>query len=484
MSIFESELPTKRLSFFNSLNDKINLAVNIGSVFLALESKWFSCQSLLNWLVDAPLSTHTKIAYKALCLNYPVNLQYLDDTYHFLSKRPEYLLIALTLESDIEVGELPDQNTPDCNNPIIAHGFDILSQNGISIEDKRILRLILTGDGPKNYVGSNLDLCCKARIFPHLNISGHKYNISLVNTDWTKKFRYNEKLASLILHRIVELQRTAPIYYAEVAYAAYYKVARKLNKDKLLISLSKDELIMFDTFFNNIVDKRILSYNNLAYKIAILGNDIAGYILGFPIQDVIPNDDQIHYALKRLTDLGPQSYAEYIKSYVKLTYTTTLPFADVNKDVIYSNETDVIMDAIDIYTPFDIVSCQIGQHMYRFTRPEFNDLVKNKKNPWTGEFLYPSNLSTIQSRVSAAKELGLPQPCPLIELLTKAENDTLFEDKQQEENVDLPSNIRRIFNILTTYGTYETEFSGDESNMMSLSEAEADDDIEIHSDAY
>jgi hypothetical protein len=410
-----------------SEKDKIRESVDFGSPFLALETRFFTEKSLLHWLATVDITEKRQIAYKAVCMKIHPNHQYLDDSYHFLTKKPKYLSIAIGCGLDMEILESSNSDSNIVLNPLIAHLFGALDSIVKYSEIIKFSKLILAGEGTQVYIRSKLTTCFRARNLPYIrNLSPHDHNVVLVDADWTDNFRYNEKLPKLILHRVAALQEHAPIYYAGVAYKAYHKIAVKLNKDKLLIQLTRDELITFDTFFPNVINKKILGYTDLAYKIALLGNDIAGYVLGFPIQNMIPNEIQIHEAIEVLTADGIDKYSERIKEYVTLTYTPMLPFAQKNS-VLYSNDTDVFMENINNYVPFDIVSYQIGPHMYRFTRVEFNNIIEKKKNPWTNDWIPPTVLSTIKARVDSAKELGLPRVGTHKEILQRVEDGTLFE---------------------------------------------------------
>lgn len=418
-------------TFLPTDDEKIRQSVEVGSVFLALESNFFTAEALQQWLTTVPMTERTQIAYKALCTKILPNVQYLPDSLHFLTKKPEYTSIAVGYGFSTD---LPDTKGVDRthSNPILAHICDALIMINSDSNFRKLSALILSGHGTHQYVYSKLVTCYRARNFPHLRgVSPHEINVALVAADWTAKFRYNENLAKLILKRVADLQREAPIYYAGIAYGAYHKVAVKLNKDKLLTQLSRDELITFNTFFPNIIDTKILGYSDLAYKIALLGNDVAGYVLGFPIQNMIPNDDQIHEAIAILSKEGADAYAERIKQYVKSTYTPVAPFP--MGSVSYSNDKDVMMEEIDNYVPFDIVSYQVGPHMYRFTRVEFDKLVESKKNPWTNDWFPPTVLSTIISRSEAAKELGLPPGRPCREMIDRVEAGTLFTPDEEPQ---------------------------------------------------
>jgi hypothetical protein len=422
--VAEGVASSEKRGILPSVTDKIRESVNFGSVFLALDKNFFTIEALLEWLTTVPLTEETQIAYKAVCLKIPPIAQYLSDSWHFLVKKPEYTSLAVNYDFNPEASDQKDAKT---NNPIVAHLCEALMRLNGDADLRRLSALILTGDGNAKFIRSKLATCYKARSFPHLrHTTGHELNVALVQADWTTKFRYNEQLPGLIIQHVAKLQEQAPVYYAEVAFQAYNKVAVKLNKDKLLTRLTRDELITFNTFFPRIVDTRILDYSPLAYKIALLGNDVAGYVLGFPIQSMIPGENQIHQAVTFLTEQGADKYAEFIRGYVAKTYVPVLPFP-IEAPPIFPNETDVIFENIDNYVPFDIIACQIGPHVHRFSRGEVDKLLETKKNHWNKEWLPPTVLSTLQARQKAAKELGLPPARPLCELLDRVEAGTLFE---------------------------------------------------------
>ena len=423
--------------FLPSIDTKISQAVNHGSVFLALQKNFFTHEKLLSWLVTEDVTPLTKIAYKAVCEKINPNNQYLDDDYHFLKKKPDYAPIAIGYGLNVNLIDMKNSSE---DIPIILSITDVMDKYNKNSEDRKFCSLLLKGDGDKQYLKSKLILCYKSRVFPHLNITANEINEALVSSDWFDKFRYNDKLAKFIIERILNLQ-ILPIYYAEVVCKSYRDVIVKLNKDKLFTQLTQKELSIIDSFFPGIIDRRILKYDELSYKISVLSNDIAGYVLGFPIQNMIPNDEQIHIAINYLSSYGMDKYAKFIRDYVESTYLPTSPFHS-NKH-IYSNDEDVMLEDPNDYVPFDIVSYRSGDHIFRFTRPEFPQLSKSKKNPWTNEWLPPTILSTIISRSQASKELGLPPSRPLIDMLNCIKSDTLFHSND-DPPINSPS--RNIFN--------------------------------------
>ena len=100
--------------------------------------------------------------------------------------------------------------------------------------------------------------------------------------------------------------------------------------------------------------------DKLCVKLLSLNNYIAGYLLGFPIHVVTPDDNQIRDAILHLRNIGSEEYVKHIASYVERTYLPSLPFPlDCN-----------YITAIDSgeYVPFDIVGYRSGKSIYRFIR--------------------------------------------------------------------------------------------------------------------
>lgn len=439
------ETCSQRRSFLPSETEKIWQSVMVGSVFLALESNFFTPEALLKWLSTADYNERTQIAYKAVCVKINPNDQYLEDTFHFLTKKPQYASIAFGCGLNDLIADQRVENSIDYN-PIIAHIQDTLTEFLNKAELRRFSALILAGQGTAQYLESKLATCYRARNFPHLRITANEINIGLVEADWIGKLRYNDELPKLILRRVARLHEEAPIYYAGVAYKAYHNVAVKINKDKLFTQLTRDELATFDSFFPEIIDRKILGYTHLAYKIALLGNDVAGYVLGFPVQNMIPSEEQIHSAIQYLTENGAEAYSKFISQYIETTYLPSSPFP--TGDATYSNDQDVMMEDHNNYVPFDVIAYRVGNHIYRFTRPEFDKLVESKKNHWTNEWLPPTVLSSIKSRAEACKELGLPPARPLIEMLERIEKGSLFEQEEGPKTEQRQEIVANPFEML------------------------------------
>ena len=289
-------------------------------------------------------------------------------------------------------------------------------------ELKDTAKMIFFIEARKTYLETHVKVYHLARLsVPGLRFTpDDKNNFCMAQADRTETFIYNADLAKTILLRAEHLQTKAPLYYTAVAYEEYRLVAAKLYKDKLLGKLTSGEVMTFNAFFPNIIEDRILAYSQLARKIALMSNEIAGYFLGFPIQYLIPTDTQITTALEVLEKEGAEKYLERIKqTYMNIG---SFPLGSISS----INERDINFTEIDDYLPFDIVAYQSGTHVYRFTRIEFEHLIKSKKNHYTNEALPSSILSTIEARFKAAEALGLPKAMTAAEILESINNGTII----------------------------------------------------------
>ena len=418
------------------IEEKIYQTVIFGSVFLALENGFFTYEELFEWLQNAGSEDKTLIAYKFICMKKHPNEHYMSNGDHFLVLQPEYTPIAIGFGLDINI---PESINKDLETILpLSTKISYYLDNNLEYIFHQSLIILSQDLNASEYIQSldDLEICYRARVFPYIRgLSGDEINKELIKSDWFEKFRYNEKLIHYILDRVEFLKKEAPIYYKDLAFSKYYKVVEKLYKEKKLFELEKDKLLCLKSHFPNIIDEKILDYSPLAYKISLLEDDIAGYVLGFPIQNMIPNNIQIQEAIHLLMEIGIDAYSKRIKDYVKSTYTPSLLFST---EINYPNSTDVILEDIDNYLPFDIVSFQIGTHMYRFTRSEYKQLISTKKNHWTNDWLPPSVLSTIKTRYEASKDMGLPKCYPVKETLEKIEKNEYFKEEEISEE---PSSI-------------------------------------------
>lgn len=436
----------------------IKETVDFGSVYLALEYKLFTHKQLLNWLVLAPLDSKTLIAYKAVTDEIPLNQQYHFDSSHFLTRNKNYATIArrlgftkkITCHKDgdeLLVDFLKDHFITETNSNDYEHK---VHECNITVNpEKEIFKTIDTiqrGYFVRKFIWDS-------------SLTSKTCNTLLVKADWTDKFRYKDDLITIIMRRMSFLFTTAPTYYEKVALPAYTKVIIRLNNEHLLNKLSFDDLLLFDKFFPNILHKSIFSLDKSIFSIGLMSFELAGYLLGFPIHTTIPDQEQIFKALNIIQETSITEYIQLIKDYNR-TLPINLSFL-TNKPKFCNNE-DVLLEDVARYSPFDIVLFQTGDHIHRFTRPEFKQILESGKNHWTNDWLPIPILGTIQGRKTSSDAFGLPPSRTMEEMFERLEKGILFEEDKdetpelewpQQQPIVLSSDYRiRLNNIVGTVG--------------------------------
>lgn len=404
------------------MTDRISQAVLYGSVELALKQSFINVDDLLEWLHNQVINRDVLIAYNSVCRRRTPNTQYLKDGVHLLAKNPGLTSVAVMHKLDPSIKDRKEGESKELWNYVFESAMKARSDHNA----KGKALLMLTGTGTNDFLRDNLDLLYGCRFWREVSgVSSETTNTMLLKSDWIQHLRSNGTVASALLKRVHFLQQHAPQYYGEVAYKLYYAKALALHKEELLTNLTQTDLVLFNTYFMNIIDTRLLTYDSLSYNIASLTPDVAGYVLGFPIHWFVPNAEQIHEALAIMKDKGIDDYCAHIKTQTIAGALPTGPH--VGEDAIFSNNEDVYGEDIANYVPFDIIVFRNAKHIYRFTRPEFSNLTKSKKNHWTNEWLPASILDTIRSRLATACALGLPESRTLKEHLNYVKNHNFFQ---------------------------------------------------------
>ncbi len=396
-----------------TVTQKIEQASEHGSIYAALEYGWFTAYDVLHWVSSVPVTCQTLVAYKFVCCFIHPNEQYLPGGKHIITDHPEYVIVAAAYKINLDIPAVMDDGSStetlfpriiqfinDYNKPetkdIWLWSYLISSKaNHISLSEK--------------YIVDNAQICCIARLLTTTTLP-----YMLVNADWVEEFEYDCDLPKLVIARTQYLLERARDYYHCVIRQCYAVVVEVLVKYKLLYQCSKEELYLLDEWYPGLIDRKVLEYDNLCYKISLHNNLVAGYLLGFPIQTLIPSDDQVVQALSILQTEGIIRYCDKIRNYVATYQQTSLSFLPNTVTTIFPNNTDIMMvDDIDDHYPFDIVLYQTGNYRYRFTRTEFTKLSKIRKNPWTNELLPAPIIAELAARAAVSKKLGL-EPCATV----------------------------------------------------------------------
>lgn len=348
-------------------------SVYYGSPEVGLKEELFTKDELLEWILTIKPDIHTKVAFCVL-LKYNNADEEDYDIYQVLfDKYSEYKLIF----------------------EIYCDGQD--NVHYLIDEEITLPILLCFGIGSSELIICNLISCYKLGHFPHLNLTPDEINYNLLEADWLQKLRYNFNLHVMLLNRIKFLKINANQYYERVMKDKYKVIFKNLYDDKQLVFCTVDNMKYFEHEFPGIIDNDILSYTPLCYKLALMNRDLASYFLGFPIQSMIPNAGQIKKALNYIQEYGID---EYIKTIKPVNNLPSLPI-EVESPKLYTTQGN--------YLSFDVVIHRDENGVYRFTRDNFDLILRSRKNTYTGELLPDTVLEIIKSRQMTAIKMMLPK---------------------------------------------------------------------------
>lgn len=411
----------------SDISAKIKEVLEHGSVFTALEQEYVQPLDVLNALESyyPQPGMQELIAYKAVCMKLHPNQHVMPHGKHFLAVAPDYALVAIgygldlnTRVDDLTLQDVLPSQLPQTSWAKETAVFVLSGQNQIA----NILQQWYKNDIKQYYISAR-------HWSPWLNI-----NMLALNADWMCKLQYNCNLPLQLLQRAQYMREVAPYYYEHVLTPLYTDVVRRIVNMRLFSKMSIDDFAALHELFPNLVDIRYSQLNDYAFDIATLSLDVAAYYLGFPIDHYLPDENQVLMAAAILGEEGPEQY-------LKRLHDSPSSFLNL-PDPIVANDEDVMMERIEDYLPFDIVSYRKGQYLYRFTRPEFENLLKTGVNHWTNELLPLSILSVIASRVQTAVEIGLDQRLPYVNLVEDLTAVDDYDDMPlllEEDDEDMPS---------------------------------------------
>lgn len=374
--------------------------VKFGSVCDAFDAEAFSPEECLEWLSTVETTDDTQLAYFALCSYLNPEEQYLSDNRHFFVLKPEYYRYTALWPFDHELPSVKDSEESGPLSEYISGESNVFS----------ILRFFVPGTTIEKSVAKYF----KARIY--FTVPGLRLNINplLLESDWIDMLEIDDKLGTALIQRVKLLKEEAPTYYMTVK-ERYREVVSLLSRKYLLASLNFLELTFIDSEFPGILSRQIFSLTPLERKLAVLPLETAGYLLGLPVQKMQVSGEQINKAVKLFQQLGFESYCEKVKEFNVREHLQNCFTGDT---VVFSNENDVLLEDVSSYSPFDIVPLQVGNCIFRFSRPEFQKIVDSGKNPWTNEPVTGFFLMQLVTRLKIAQVFNLPEPKPLKDLLT------------------------------------------------------------------
>lgn len=230
----------------------------------------------------------------------------------------------------------------------------------------------------------------------------------------------NSFYAKNIGERCRFLQQHAPLYWKNVAYNIYYSFVK--DKYKNAPNFTKEMIDIYNKSFPDLFSENIINRSETVIAISNLDKNIQSYLLGFPIHKYIPNDSNLNKALDKLELLGNEKYCESIKV----------------EEINVANSENVLSEKIDDFNSFDVVKYYVDggntdKHLYRFTRSEFENILKDGKNYYTGEPLPLFIIEKIKCINNIAKKYNLPKSKTLFELLSNVTNYIEESDEDDDE---------------------------------------------------
>jgi hypothetical protein len=129
------------------------------------------------------------------------------------------------------------------------------------------------------------------------------------------------------------------------------------------------------------------------------------YVLGFPLERGVPTHKWVSTQNNELQKLQEIGYYTVLRNFNIKRLT---PPAGVS-----IHDTNTLTMSIYNYNSFDTVESYDGEHLYIYTRDEWDWIIKNNKCPWTRKKVPDSVIKNIKNRNKIATALGAVITYPL-----------------------------------------------------------------------
>lgn len=237
-----------------------------------------------------------------------------------------------------------------------------------------------------------------------------------------------DEIGEYVLTRCLVLIKNAPLYWKHVAEPLFRKTVIK-NIDVDYPKMDKHVIQLWETIFPRLFPQNVLNSSTLKLKLNKLFGKIRYYVLGFPIHIYTPSSKEVDLAIAKLEELGIEKYCDWRIELNRKYISYNL--IECEK----SNNEDTLFEHVENYNPIDVISYfsleADKKHLFLFTRPEFENLLREKKNPYTQSPLPVLVLEKIKFRNCLVDNFHLPKSSTIEELLIKVkEGKPLFEMKR------------------------------------------------------
>ena len=269
-------------------------------------------------------------------------------------------------------------------------------------------------------------------------------------------------LISLIIYVSYKLNNYSIIYYSFIIliwsyyiYLIYIYNSSDPNRPDVLSE-------SFSNTFNNIYEFTVptlfketsMSENEYASKSHLITN---AYKLGFRLELGLPSEKWIAEASSKLQSLGEKEY------YTELYKANLNRIKSSTKSKITIHDTDTMGESVYLYNSFDIIESIRDNHLYTYSRPNWDWLLKHKICLWTREPLSRIVLKNIEYRKKIAQYLPIESfifPIDISEISVNSENVKNLSDKSAEiiDSNIINKNMKKTINS----SKYNKEYSQSE----------------------
>lgn len=430
----------------DSLKNRVNQTMEFGSVTEALYANFITTENIMEYLLDNPNPTDCLgkaklvklLAYRAVCL---LDNEQIVRGRHFLSQTDDELYVGIfamtycvgdstkssysLTKSDMGVKrkidnilfkiyheELPDFLYYICD--VNVEEMDFSEQVMFSIADARSTKY-------------------QAKYWEFL--IDHPF--PFVQADYLAPLQYmdSDEYDEYLINRAIMLWKKAPLYW-EYVVKSLYRGCLKTYVDIERPSQEKHVIEFYEFLFPGLFKQEILKLSDLSLRLRSLPLMWSEYILGVPVHLWSASRLQIDNTIS-LIDADLEKFLEQKSKDNESFILSQLEFLGEYKLV---NQKDSLLESVWDYNLADVVyyvdkNCEIP-HVFMFTKPEFDTLLKDKKNfynksPLTGNFLkeltYREGITSI-----------LPDCCIIRDLIRKVENQERLYTPKKSKNSDPP----------------------------------------------
>lgn len=426
----------------------IDDVINYGSPYLGLKHKLITIQQVIDYLVENEVNNTNLSMYINICGLSNWQSHTASTGKHLFYHRIEYLYVVTKLYR-IDIVELPE------NIFSMINLDDIGKLNNSIVEigpfcDKVLDGIINTPTEAAEYMPYMLEIRSPYTNYVYHHIPEEQYNKMVLTIDNPDLLSLSKEVMLSIFERLDMLSNNLYQYY-KIILPYYKKYMLDYQKQcNFTFEFVRDNNESIQKHFPGIISSDVLDSNDkLLFFVRSAPLEIACYILGFPIQYGTPDRKTLDYLINLYVAKGRDKYLEHLIDINKKLPELLIPGEFVNTE-------NVLMNEIDEYPNFDIIMfiCDtIGtdgkSKIYRFTRSEFENIIKTGNNPWTNQKLPQSILFLIQDRIDIAKKYNLPNSDTLIELWKMIDEDKLVIPDGNSTTTQLT--IPNIFQLFSTF---------------------------------